>query len=220
MHEIQQKLLSLAETTDLGSVSYYALAKLLGVNHHNKVRFHLEQLIRKGLLVRNKNTGSIAKVINGEVFRGFISIPIMGEANCGVPLIFAENTIKGFLRVSPSSLRTNRLEKIYALKAVGDSMNATNIHGRSIESGDYVLVEDTSTVNHGEVVVSIIDGAANIKRLLIDGANHRLILLSESQEPLPPIVIDESDIDSHYQVAGRVIDIIKAIPKLENSAPY
>jgi SOS-response transcriptional repressor LexA len=141
----------------------------------------------------------------------------MGEANCGVPLIFADNTIKGFLRVSPSALRVNNLKNVYALKAVGDSMNATDIKGRNIESGDYVLVENAGAIEHGEVVVSVIDGAANIKRLFIDAANHRLILLSESKEPLSPIVIDESDFDSHYHAAGKVVDVIKAIPSFEGS---
>ena len=61
-----------------------------------------------------------------------------------------------------------------------------------------------------EIVVSIIGGLANIKRLRRDNANKRILLLSDSYRPddFAPIIISEND---DFQVDGKVVDVIKGI---------
>lgn len=209
MHEVQERLLALADTEDLGGSSYYALAKKLGVANHGSVKFHLDQLLDKGLVFRNQKTGEITKVSTGEKFLGLLSIPIMGEANCGAATSVADDRVKEFLRLSPSLLPKVKLDKLYALKAVGSSMNAASIAGKPIDNGDYVLVEKTDNVTNGDYVVSIFDEVANIKKLVFDPANSRVLLLSESTDPLPPIVVSEED-SGAYSIAGKVVDVVPA----------
>jgi repressor LexA len=207
MHQVQEQLLALADTENLGSSSYYSLAKRLGVANHGSIKFHLDQLIEKGLLFRDPKSGEITKVTEGEKFLGLLSIPVMGEANCGAATSVADDRVKEFLRLSPSLLPKVKLDKLYALKAVGNSMNAANISGKPINSGDYVLVEKTDEASNGDYVVSIFDEVANIKRLVFDPVNSRILLLSESKEPLPPIVVSEED-SGIYSIAGKVIDVV------------
>ena len=217
MHQIQERLLALADTEDLGSSSYYGLAKRLDVANHGSIKFHIDQLLDKGLLFRNPKTGKITKVTTGEKFSGLLSIPIMGEANCGAATSIADDRVKEFLRLSPSLLPNTKLDKLYALKAVGNSMNAAQISGKHINDGDYVLVEKTDEANNGDYVVSIFDEVANIKRLVFDPLNSRILLLSESNEPMPPIVVSEKD-GASYSIAGRVVDVVpQAHPAPANS---
>lgn len=209
MHRIQDQLLALADTEDIGNSSYYALAKRLGVANHGSVKFHLDQLLDKGLLFRDPKTGIITKVTKGEKFTGLLSIPVMGEANCGAAISVADDRVKEFLRISPSLLPKAKLDKLYALKAVGNSMNAANIDGKPINNDDYVLVEKTDEARNGDYVVSLFDEVANIKRLFLDTVNSRILLLSESKDSLPPIVIAEED-SYTYSIAGKVVGVIPA----------
>ena len=207
MHQVQEQLLALADTENLVSSSYYSLAKRLGVSNHGSIKFHLDQLIEKGLLFRDPKSGEITKVTEGEKFLGLLSIPVMGEANCGAATSVADDRVKEFLRLSPSLLPKVKLDKLYALKAVGSSMNAANISGKPINSGDYVLVEKTDEASNGDYVVSIFDEVANIKKLVFDPAKSRILLLSESKEPMPPIIVSEED-SGIYSIAGKVIDVV------------
>lgn len=199
----------MADTENLGQSSYYALAKRLGVANHGSIKFHLDQLINKGLLLRNVKTGVITKVTEGEKFSGLVSLPIMGEVNCGAPTSVADDTVQGFLRLSPSLLPNGKLDELYVLKAAGDSMNAANINGKHIDDGDFVLVKKTDHANSGDYVVSVFDEVANIKRFVIDSANSRVLLLSESKDILPPIIVAEEDYNS-YLITGKVVDVIPA----------
>lgn len=207
MHRVQEQLLALADTEDLNASSYYALAKRLGVNNHGSIKFHMDQLLEKGLLFRDPQTGSVTKVTRGEEFRGLLSIPIMGEANCGAATSVADDRVKEFLRISASELPKAKLDSLYVLRAAGDSMNAASIEGKPINNGDYVLVEKTDRVASGDYIVSIFDEVANIKRLLHDWDNQRVVLLSESTEPLAPIIVSEED-SGVYSIAGKVVGVI------------
>jgi hypothetical protein len=49
---------------------------------------------------------------------------------------------------------------------------------------------------------------ANIKKLVIDRANHAIALISDSKTFHPPIFIHESDLEN-YKVNGLVTSVIK-----------
>ncbi|MEI6092779.1 MAG: S24 family peptidase, partial [bacterium] len=139
-----------------------------------------------------------------------VLIPVLGVANCGVATLCAEERFEGFLRVSSSIVK--KVKDIFAIKAVGDSMNKANIKNKNIEDGDYVLI-DTSDKNikDRDYVLSTIEGHANIKKFIRDKDNDQIVLISESDKNYPPIIIHEKD-DFSYIVEGKVIQVIK-IPK-------
>ncbi len=209
MHPIQERLLSLTETVNLGRMSLREIGRLVGDESAQKIKHHLEQLVKRGLVIFNKRQGSIVRVRRDFHTRqgGLVAIPIVGSANCGEATVFAEEDIVGYLRLSRGFLP--KVEGVFAIKAIGSSMNRANINGKPIEDGDYILIDgDSREPRNGDYVLSVIDGCGNVKRYLRDEKNRQVILYSESSAEYPPIYItlDEAP---EYIVNGRVLDVIK-----------
>ena len=213
VNEVQKKLLDLAETVNLNAHTYYRLAKTLDIDHPYKVQFAIDQLVRKGKLVKNHKTGVISKPKDDCVTDGMISIPYYGYVNCGEALVFAQDRIEGYLKITPSTVSISDFHNIFALRASGNSMNKADIGGKSVDDGDYVIArkEDNYCPKNGDHVISIIGGAANLKKFRKDTKNRQIILESESTEDLPPIVISEQDIDnlSAYSIAAKAVAVVK-----------
>ena len=204
MHDVQARLLATSNNHDLSVLSLRQIADLVGVRHAQTVKYHLIQLEKCGFI---RLVGGKVKVLNRSQ-KGdsvLLSIPVLGAANCGGATRFADDRIEGYLQVSANLLREKR--DIFALKAVGDSMDAANIDGRSIDDGDYVLVSTRyEQPSSGHYVLSVIGGAANIKKFLMDRENNQVVLLSESTKPHPPIFIHPED---DYRINGRVVQVLK-----------
>ncbi len=211
MHILQQKLLNLAAEMNLGSVGLRKLGQLIGESHPQKVKHHLEQLEKKGLVTINAKSGEIkpAKRV-AKTGASLFRLPILGTANCGPATIFAEENFEGYLQVSPRTLGKKNADGFFVIKAVGDSMNRAK---PAINNGDYVIVDSTRQSPHnGDYVLSIIDDTANIKRFYNDPAAQQIALVSESSLPTEPIYIHSSDA-ANYLVNGQVIKVIKR-PKI------
>lgn len=211
MNSIQAKILEVAETKDIGAMTYYRLSKILGVDHPYKVKYAIDKLMEKKLLTR-KPDGSIEKVISG-LSRGFIKLPYYGEVNCGEATALAEDRIQSYLEVSPSIINLSNLNNLFVLKASGYSMNDANIGGNSVDDGDYIIARKRANYcpKNGDYVISIINGAANLKKFRKDVKNQQIVLESDSSEDLPPIIISEQDADnlSAYSIAAEAIAVIK-----------
>ena len=189
-------------------MSLREIGKLINETSPQKIKHHLLQLEKNGLIQMDRLSKVMVKTRPGVVLRNsLIAIPILGTANCGPATAYAEQEAEGYLRVSGKLL--SKKKGVFAIKASGYSMNKANINGESIEDGDYVLVDPAFTsVRNGDYVLSIIDGMANIKRYFKDAENQRIILLSESSASFSPIFIHRDDIDN-YLVNGKVIQVIK-----------
>ncbi|HDH31560.1 MAG TPA: hypothetical protein ENH26_02180 [Candidatus Wolfebacteria bacterium] len=207
MHSIQEKLIKLINSKNIDNLTLRQIGELIGENLPQKIKHHLSQLECKGFILIDKKNKKISRINNqrgiGELF---VSIPIVGSANCGPANIYADENITGHLKVSKKLVP--RGKKLFILRAEGNSMNKANIkNGKSIEDGDFVIVDaDQISPESGQYVVSVIDGMANIKKFILDRENKRVILKSESTQDYLPIFIHEDD---QYKVSGRVIDVIK-----------
>jgi SOS-response transcriptional repressor LexA len=203
MHAIQEKLLKIASQYNLGRMSYREIGKLVGESHPQKVKYHLEQLEQNKLIQSNAEGTAIKKTA---IDKGIISIPIMGSADCGPATIFADENIEGYLRVSSKLVSVKK--GLYALKAVGNSMNQAKVKGKTLEDGDYAIIDSKDTdPKNNDYVVSVIGGVCNIKKFVKDTANHQIVLLSESSQDFPPIHIHPDE--TSYFVCGKVVDVIK-----------
>ena len=209
MHVIQKKLLALAKQDDIGQYGYRKLGEKIGVEHPQKVKHHLQKLINDGFLYRT--VGGELKVSSPEDTTGkMLSLPILGEANCGQPLSYADDTVHGYLQLSPRLVNAKRTKDLFVVKASGDSMNQAQVAGKTIDDGDYVIVDGGVEVpDNGDFVVSSIEGLANIKCFRRDDANQVIRLESRSTRSRPPIFIHADDHES-YRIHGQVVDIIKA----------
>ena len=208
MHPVQKSILDLARTRDIGKMKLREIASLSGNGLPQTIKYHLDVLIKRGLVEKN-NDGSIRAIDPNIESSGLIKVPILGKANCGQALIYAQDDIQGFLPVSPSLLRTRSYQDLFAVQAVGRSMNAANIKGRSIQEGDYVIAQKLSFYDDNIHIVATFEGLANVKRLLTDEESGQIILQSESFDDIPPIYIANEDMD-RLQVHGKVIQVLKA----------
>lgn len=206
MHTIQEKLLKIIDEKNIGGLALRQIGNLIGENLPQKIKHHLSQLERKGFILIDKKNKKIRRISNKAKTDGlFISVPIVGSANCGPANIYADQNIEGYLKISKRFILNKK--GLFAIKAEGNSMNQANIAGKNIEPGDYVIVDSKSVSPHdGDYVVSIIDGMANIKKYRLDKKNSRIALLSESTQEYAPIFIHEAD---DFMVNGKVVDVVK-----------
>jgi len=208
MNWVQQKILDIAKLENIEKLRRVDLVEMVGCEYPSQITHHLNQLVKHGDLVRKD--GRLVPALRTNA--GLLLIPVMGEADCGEATKFADGRITDNLAVSPSLLKPKLSDRLYALIARGDSMNRAEVEGKTIEDGDYIIIEkqDDYTPNDGDIVVSIIAGLANIKRLRRDNARQRILLLSEShrQNDFAPIIISEQD---DFSVDGKVVDVVKGV---------
>src|SRR3989338_110756 len=138
MRKIQEKLLNIIERKNIYGMTLREVGSFLGEKSAQKIKHHLTHLSKKGFIVYNPTKREVRKA--QEVSReGFVSLPIVGAANCGPETIFADENITGFLKVSKKL--APRGGKLFVLRAEGDSMNKANINGKNIEDSDFVVVD-------------------------------------------------------------------------------
>jgi repressor LexA len=214
LHPIQEKLLRLAQNQSISSLSLRQIGELVGDKSAQKIKHHLQQLEKRGLLKIDHIKGTIEKPQQDGWIDGFLEngkrllqIPIVGVANCGPAEVLANENVVGYLRVSNSLIKRQNNTGLFAVRADGFSMNQAKVGGKTINDGDYLIVDNTNcTPTEGEVILSVIDGAANVKRFHRDRANHQIALVSDSTEDYAPIYIGPDD---DFFVNGKVVDVIK-----------
>lgn len=217
MHEIQQKLLEISKKKNLAQMSLREMASAIGMPEESpqKIKHHLLQLEKKGFLridrfrevvERTSSTPGWARGVLENSAKLF-SIPIVGSASCGPATIFAEQNLHGFLRVSNKLVGRQKPNGLYAVKAAGTSMNHADVNGKTIEDGDYVIVDSQDRVAvSGNVVLAIIDNKATIKRYIEDRENGQVVLKADSSYDYAPIHLHSSD---DFSISGKVVGVIK-----------
>ena len=166
---------------------------------------HIIQKQLLDLIRSHENIGSLSFDVTSK--SPIYSLPVLGAANCGPATIFADQRVEKYLKISSNLLPRNK-SKLYVLIADGPSMNKAEMElGKTIESGDFVLVDgEYNNYKNGDIVIAIIDGMANIKRYRNDKLHQRIVLESESTEKYLPIFIHEGD---NFLLNGKVVGIIK-----------
>jgi len=203
MHQIQKKLAKLSQTHDLRSLGLRQIARMIGENHPQKIKYHMQQM---GIL--EKQPKSKVTMSDSQL----IPIPLVGLANCGEATIYAESYDNQLLQVSQRVLPSKNTD-LFAVQAVGDSMNQADINGNNIEDGDYVIIDpNDKDFKDGDYVLSLINEMANIKKFSKDIRNKQVILLSESTENYSPIYIHEDDL-SYFMASGKVVSVLKSPKK-------
>lgn len=211
--KLQLNILRLAQTRDITTMTLREIAAIVGANHPHSVKQATDRLVKKGRLVRNNDTGSL--IVTGAMSddtRPLLTLPILGMVSCGPATELAQDKSLGFISLSPTSAKIKQPSITYALIATGNSMSKARINGASVEDGDYIIIEKSEwgCANDGDYVVSRFDNMNNLKKLHIDRSNRRVVLLSESDEEYPPIIIDEQDME-YYAIEGVAIDVVKGL---------
>jgi SOS-response transcriptional repressor LexA len=211
MNIIQTQLLNLIATTPgIGSLSLRKIAELLGVKGKPQIaKYHLQQLEKAGLIQVNLEENILKLVKKGYNHASkspLFAIPVVGAANCGPAVTYADQKVESYLKISSSLLPRNK-NRLFAIKADGDSMNQADVNKKTIESGDYVLVDSESKVYlNGDIVLVVIDGLATIKQYNRDTKNGRIVLRALSDHDYVPIYVSWDD---DFIINGKIVDVIK-----------
>ena len=198
------------DSKNLTGMTLRQIGELIGEKYPQKIKHHLDQLEKRGMIKIDKKNKDISRVTKGVIRNtDFISVPIVGAANCGPATIFANENVEGYLKISKKILR--KCKNIFAIRAQGLSMNKATINGNTIEDGDYLIIDSTDTTpRSGDIILSVIDDMANIKKYIWDEINNQIVLASQSTKDIPPIYIHEDD---SFMINGKVIQVVKK-PKI------
>ncbi len=122
-----------------------------------------------------------------------VDIPLLGRIAAGSPVESVASTER--LDLSPFLDR----EGLYALEVRGDSMIDDHIC-----SGDLVLVENTSQVRDGDIVVALVrDAETTLKRFYKQTESEARLQPANSQ--MEPIVVPLADL----KIQGRVLAVLR-----------
>lgn len=162
---------------------------------------YLNALEEKGYIQRTAGERGIS--LKGITKNNFVDVPVLGMANAGTALMFADEYVEGFLKVSKRIVRDL---DVFAVQVSGTSMNLATVDGKNIEDGDFILVDKNAECGNGDKVLVIIDGLATVKTFrTVDGRN--IALTPESSDPQhKPIFLTEED---NFVINGKVIDVLK-----------
>lgn len=179
------------------------LQKELNISTKRGVVQYLESLEKKGLIQR-LGSRSI-KIVWNDNSGNFLNVPIVGYANCGQPLSYAEDTIIGKIQVDKKLIKSDR--DIFIVIAKGDSMNQKEINGNKINDKDYVITAKNQYINNGDAVVAMIDNAATIKTYY--KKENMIVLKPESDNPVhQPIFLST---ENQATILGKVVGVLEGI---------
>lgn len=210
MHPIQKKLFKIIKEQDLSGMTLRDIGELVGEDHPQKISHHLNQLKDRGLISMSDDR-EIIRPARTTKKKGtkLVAVPIIGAADCGSPTALANELFEGYLRISDKLLKPRTKEEIFAIRAQGDSMNRSSINGKSIEDGDYVLIDGGNyNINNKDYVLVVVDEVAAIKKFIKE--EDRVVLVSESSKDYPPIYLHPDD---NFFINGKVIQVIKKLDR-------
>lgn len=161
------------------------LMEEMNIPSSSMVASALNRLEAQGLILHNGRR----RALPGQ--GGGLPVPVLGTIAAGEPLMAAEN-VEGYLQVRPEFARGRNL---FALKVRGDSMiNA------GILEGDTVVLEQTSTVENGEIAAVWLEDAATVKRFYREKDRIRL---QPENDRLQPIYTKDC------MILGKVIGLVR-----------
>lgn len=160
----------------------------------SSVHSHLETLERNGYIRRDPTKPRAIEIVD-DTFnltrRELVNVPILGKVAAGQPLL-ANDNINGYFPLPPEYVNN---KQTFMLTVKGESMiNA------GILDGDLVLVEQTSSVRNGEIVVALLDDSATVKTFYKE-KNH--IRLQPENDTMDPIIVQDC------MIMGRVIGLYR-----------
>lgn len=176
----------------------------LGLNLKSLRSFflYLNALEAKGYIERtSEDRGILLKGVNAD---SFIQVPVFGASSAGAATMFADQYIEGYMRVSKRLVKD---KNVFAVQISGTSMNKAKVNGKTIQNGDFILVDaEEKQYHNGDRVLVVIDGLATVKTYRsLDGKT--IALLPESTDKThKPIFLTPED---NFVINGKVIDVLK-----------
>ena len=156
----------------------------------SSVHAHLETLEKNGYIRRDPTKPRAIEIVEenyNQTRREIVKVPRVGIGAPAAPILAVEN-IENYFPI-PAEFMPN--EQTFILQVQGESMvNA------GILDGDYILVEQQTTANDGDMVVALVDDTATVKTFYKENGYYRLQPENDFMEPI---------IVSDVMIMGKVI---------------
>jgi len=175
------------------------IRKALDYSGISSVQRHIKALKNKNYLSSERYQARSLEVLLPEKMA---KIPLVGNVPAGVPFLAIEN-IEAYIPYDASQLKGD-LKDYFFLRAIGDSMDRSNINGKTIDDGDHVLFRKQETADYGKRVVALIGNDATIKRLIKGDVGISLEPETSNPNNKPILVFDDD-----FSIQGEVVDVIK-----------
>lgn len=184
------------------SPSYEEIATGLDLASLATVHKHISALEKKSYILRGHNQSRSVEVAprylqeyrrTRQGSAPSVEVPLLGRIAAGSPVEAIQTSESlNFSDFAGSS-------DTYALEVRGNSMIEDHIC-----SGDFVLVQRTSTVRDGEIAVALVDGSdATLKRFYSEPNGK--VRLQPANSEMRPIIVDRSAVE----VQGRVLAVLR-----------
>jgi repressor LexA len=177
-----------------------------GISSTSVADYNLEILEREGYIRRHREVSRGIEILNGSSTRNkAIAIPIIGQIAAGEPIPVPssdswDNVSSEDILEVPRAL-IHGSQEIYALRVKGLSMIDALIN-----DGDYVLMEQTSSVENGAMAAVWLknEKKATLKKVFVSPDRVRL---QPANSQMKPIYVDPENV----QIQGKVIAVIRKL---------
>lgn len=161
------------------------ICEKVGLRSTSSVHSHLATLEDNGYIRRDPTKPRAIEIIDDEfglARREMSNIPVVGRVAAGEPLLAVEN-IEDYFALPTEFLPNN---ETFILKIHGESMINVGFY-----ENDYIIVERTSAVNNGDIVVALIEDSATVKRFYKEDGHIRL---QPENDYMDPIIVPDCEI--------------------------
>ncbi len=167
----------------------------VGLKSPSTVHGHIERLRKAGKLDKADSKTRAIKVQDSARFgeNEFLEVPVLGTVAAGIPITAQEDIERTF----PLPMDFAKKGEVFMLKVKGESMINAGIF-----SGDYIIVEQTSTASNGQMVVALIDDEVTVKTFYKE-ADH--IRLQPENDYMEPIIVRE------VAILGKVVGVYRKL---------
>lgn len=170
------------------------ICEAVNLKSTSSVHSHLETLEKNGYIHRDPTKPRAIEILD-DTFnltrRELVNVPIIGRVAAGEPILAQEN-IENYFPI-PVEMMPNK--QTYILEVKGESM--INV---GILSGDYVLVQEQSTADNGDMVVALIEDGATVKTFYKE---EGVIRLQPENDFMDPIIVKD------VVILGKVIGVFR-----------
>ncbi len=172
------------------------ICEAVGLNSPSTVHGYLSRLEKNGYIVKDAGSSRGIRLANvptniSSMEKEFLEVPVIGRVSAGLPILAEENLERTF----PLPMDFAKKNNVYMLHVHGESMINAGIF-----DGDYVIVEQCSVANNGDMVVALVDDSATVKTFYKENGHFRL---QPENDFMDPIIVDS------VSILGKVIGVYR-----------
>lgn len=161
------------------------ICEAVNLKSTSSVFSHLERLEKNGYIRRDPTKPRAIEILDDNfnlTRREVVNVPLIGTVAAGTPLLAVQN-IDNYFPI-PAEYMPN--QESFMLKVKGESMIEAGIL-----DGDIIMVERTTDVRNGDMVVALVDDSATVKTFYKEDGHIRL---QPENSNMDPIIVPDCEI--------------------------